>query len=86
MVEAKANDTKKIRGNGQGQPFRKQTVWRPRTEMLEAKAFKMCPRGQGCLEAPLLSTPSALVKLLWKSIRKQNLCGQLLIFYQLIFS
>ena len=35
-LEAKAKDTKKIRG--QGQPFRGQTLSRPRTEMLEAKA------------------------------------------------
>ena len=33
--EAKAKDTKKIRG--QGQPFRGQTLSRPRTGMLEAK-------------------------------------------------
>ena len=32
-----AKDTKKIRGQGQGQPFRGQTLSRPRTEMLEAK-------------------------------------------------
>ena len=31
-------DTKKIRGQGQGQPFRGQTLLRPRTGMLEAKA------------------------------------------------
>ena len=31
-------DTKKIRGQGQGQPFRGQTLSRPRTGMLEAKA------------------------------------------------
>ena len=37
-VEAKANDTKKIRDQGQGQPFRGQTLSRPRTGMLEAKA------------------------------------------------
>ena len=37
-LEAKAKDTKKIRGQGQGQPFREQTLSRPRTEMLEAKA------------------------------------------------
>ena len=36
MLEAKAKDTKKIRG--QGQPFRGQNLSRPRTEMLEAKA------------------------------------------------
>ena len=35
-LEAKAKDTKKIRG--QGQPFRVQTLSRPRTGMLEAKA------------------------------------------------
>ena len=33
-----AKDTKKIRGQGQGQHFRGQTLSRPRTEMLEAKA------------------------------------------------
>ena len=39
-LEAKAKDTKKIRGQGQcqGQPFRGQILSRPRTEMLEAKA------------------------------------------------
>ena len=36
--EAKAKDTKKIRGPGQGRPFRGQTLSRPRTGMLEAKA------------------------------------------------
>ena len=37
-LEAKAKDTKKIGGQGQGQPFRGQTLSRPRTGMLEAKA------------------------------------------------
>ena len=37
-LEAKAKDTKKIRGQGQGQPFRGQTLSRSRTGMLEAKA------------------------------------------------
>ena len=37
-LEAKAKDTKKIRGQGQGHPFRGQALSRPRTEMLEAKA------------------------------------------------
>ena len=36
-LEAKAKDTKKIRGQGQGQPFRGQTLLRSRTGMLEAK-------------------------------------------------
>ena len=39
-LEAKAMDAKKIRGQGQGQPFRGQTLSRPRTGMLEAKAKK----------------------------------------------
>ena len=34
----KAKDTKKIRGQGQGQLFRGQTLSKPRTGMLEAKA------------------------------------------------
>ena len=39
-AKAKAKDRKKIRGQGQGQeqPFRGQTLSRPRTGMLEAKA------------------------------------------------
>ena len=39
-IEAKAKDPKKIRGqgHGQGQPFRGQTLSRPRTGMLKAKA------------------------------------------------
>ena len=39
-LEAKAKDTKKIRGQGQGQgqPFRGQNLSRPRTGTLEAKA------------------------------------------------
>ena len=31
-LEAKAKDTKKVRGQGQGQPFRRQTLSRPRTK------------------------------------------------------
>ena len=37
-AKAKAKDTKKIRGQGQRQPFRGQKLLRPRTGMLEAKA------------------------------------------------
>ena len=37
-LEAKAKDTKKVRDQGQGQPFRGQNLSRPRTGMLEAKA------------------------------------------------
>ena len=37
-LEAKAKDTKKIRGQGQGQPSRGQTFSRPRTGLLEAMA------------------------------------------------
>ena len=36
-LEAKAKDTKKIRGQSQELPFRGQTLSRPRTGMLEAK-------------------------------------------------
>ena len=36
-LEAKAKDTKKSRGQGQGQPFRGQSLSRPRTGMLKAK-------------------------------------------------
>ena len=36
-LEAKAKDTKKIRDKGQEQPFREQTLSRPRTGMLEAQ-------------------------------------------------
>ena len=46
-LEAKAKDTKKIRGQGQGQPFRGQTLSRPRTGMLEAKdQGHRCKRSQ----------------------------------------
>ena len=41
-LEAKAKDTKKIRGQGQGQPFRGQTLSRPWTGMLEAKDQGHC--------------------------------------------
>ena len=37
-AKAKAKHTKKIRGQGQGQPFRGQTLSRPKTGMLKAKA------------------------------------------------
>ena len=37
-LEAKAKDTKKIRGQGQGQPFRGQILSRPKTGMIEAEA------------------------------------------------
>ena len=36
-LETKAKDTKIIRGQGQGQPFRGQTLSRPRTRVLEDK-------------------------------------------------
>ena len=50
-LEAKAKDTKKIRGQGQEQPFREQTLSRPRTRMLEAKdqghSRKCSPKKKG---------------------------------------
>ena len=45
-LEAKAKDTKKIRGQGQGQPFRGQTLSRPRTGMFEAKAKDQVHKAQ----------------------------------------
>ena len=45
-LEAKAKDTKKIRGQGQGQPFRGQNLSRPRTGMLEAKAKDQGHKGK----------------------------------------
>ena len=44
-AKAKAKDTKKIRRQGQGQPFRGQNLSRPRTGILEAKDRNA--RGQG---------------------------------------
>ena len=41
-----AKDTKKIRGQGQGQPLRGQTLSRPRTGMLKAKAKDQGKRGK----------------------------------------
>ena len=46
-AKTKAEDTKKIRGQGQGQPFRGQTLSRPRTGMLEAK-----DQGHSCKCSP----------------------------------
>ena len=44
-TKLEAKDSKKIRGQGQqGQPFRGQTLSRPRAEMLEAKAKDQGPR------------------------------------------
>ena len=48
-LEAKAKDTKKFRGQGQRQLFRGQTLSRPRTGMLEAKAKD---QGHGCKCSP----------------------------------
>ena len=50
-AKTKAKDTKKIRGQGQGQPFREQTLSRPRTGMHEAKdqghSRKCSPKNKG---------------------------------------
>ena len=45
-LEAKAKNTKQIRGQGQGQTFRGQTLLRPRTRMLEAKGKEQGHRGK----------------------------------------
>ena len=45
----KAKDTKKIRGQGQGQPFRRQNLSRPRTGMLKDRGHmrKRSPKKKG---------------------------------------
>ena len=45
-AKAKTKDTKKVQGLSQGQPFRGQTLSRPRTGMLEAKAKDHGHQGQ----------------------------------------
>ena len=40
VTRLEAKDTKKIRGQGQGQPFRGQTLSRPRTGMLKDEGHK----------------------------------------------
>ena len=64
-AKAKAKDTKKIRGQGQGQPFRGQTLSRPRTGMLEAKA-----KDQGH-KAQVLSKKKGLQKNFSGDLRKK---------------
>ena len=48
-LEAKAKDTKKKRGQGQGQPFRGQTLSRPRTGMIKDQGHrrKCSPKKKG---------------------------------------
>ena len=62
-LEAKAKDTKKIRGQGQGQPFRGQTLSRPRTGMLEAK-------DQGHKRKRSPKKKRSLQKFFWRSPQK----------------
>ena len=71
-LEAKAKDTKKIRGQGQGQPFRGQTLSRPRTDTLEAKDRNARGQGQG----PRTQSASALQKKKKKGLHK-NFSGDL---------
>ena len=65
-AKAKAKDTKKIRGQGQGQPFRGQTLSRPRTRMLEAKA-----KDQGH-KAQVLSKKKVFTKIFQAISKKKN--------------
>ena len=65
-LEAKAKDTKKIRGQGQGQPFRGQTLSRPRTGMLEAKA-----KDQGH-KAQVLSKKKKVFTKIFQAISKKK--------------
>ena len=66
-LEAKAKDTKKIRGQGQGQPFRGQTLSRPRTGMLEAKA-----KDQGHKAQVLSKKKRSLQKFFRRSPKKKK--------------
>ena len=66
-LEAKAKDTKKIRGQGQGQPFRGQTLSRPRTRMLEAKA-----KDQGHKAQVLSKKKRSLQKFFRRSQKKKK--------------
>ena len=65
-LEAKAKDTKKIRG--QGQPFRGQTLSRPRTGMLEAKAKD---QGHKCKCSP--KRKKVFTKISMRSQKKKSL-------------
>ena len=67
-AKAKAKDTKKIRGQGQGQgqPFRGQTLSRPRTGMLEAKA-----KDQGH-KAQVLSKKKKVFTKIFQAISKKK--------------
>ena len=67
-LEAKAKDTKKIRG--QGQPFRGQTLSRPRTGMLEAKA-----KDQGH-KAQVLSKKKKVFTKIFQAISKKKKFSQ----------
>ena len=69
-LEAKAKDTKKFRGQGQGQPFRGQTLSRPRTEMFEAKA-----KDQGH-KAQVLSKKKGLHKNFSGDLKKKKRSSQ----------
>ena len=69
-AKAKAKDTKKIRGQGQGQPFRGQTLSRPRTGMLEAK--DQGPRTQ----AQVLSIKKSLHKNFSGDLQKKKRSSQ----------
>ena len=71
-LEAKAKDTKKIRGQGQGQPFRGQTLSRPRTGMPEAK-----DQGHKCKCSPKKRKKRSSQKFFKRSPQK--------IFFQKIF-
>ena len=64
-LEAKAKNTKKIQGQGQGQPFRGQTLSRPRTGMLEANA-KDQGRKRKC------SQKKKVFKIFFQAISKKN--------------
>ena len=75
-LEAKAKDTKKIRSQGQGQPFRGQTLSRPRTGMLEAKDRNARGQGQEC-SRPRPRTKDTFASVLKKKRSSKKLSGKL---------
>ena len=72
-LEAKAKDTKKIRG--QGQPFRGQTLSRPRTGMLEAKDQghkRKCSKKKEVFKNFFRRTPKKKVFKIFQAISTKN--------------
>ena len=74
-AKAKAKDTKKIRGQGQGQPFRGQTLSRPRTGMLEAKAKDQGHKAQVLSKKKKKKKKKKVFKKIFQAISKKKKKG-----------